>query len=110
MPEILPADVLEKMHAPPKSDYPLIEAKQLADADGIILGFPTRSVAPVGGRGVAFVSARVRHGARAAGRQARPACVRDCVPCMARAGRMDAGVGTHAAAARPVFHMVAGLA
>ena len=32
VPEILPSEVLEKMHAPPKSDVPVITAEQLAEA------------------------------------------------------------------------------
>lgn len=43
VPELLPDEVLGKMHAPPKdADVPVIEAKDLSDADGIIFGFPTR--------------------------------------------------------------------
>jgi NAD(P)H dehydrogenase (quinone) len=42
VPETLPAEVLEKMHAPPKPDVPVITAKDLPDADGFIFGFPTR--------------------------------------------------------------------
>lgn len=34
--ETLPAEVLEKMHAPPKAaDVPVISAKDLAEADGM---------------------------------------------------------------------------
>lgn len=41
--ETLPKEVLEKMHAPPKpSDIPIIRPEQLADADGILFGIPTR--------------------------------------------------------------------
>ncbi|KAG2433240.1 hypothetical protein HXX76_008310 [Chlamydomonas incerta] len=40
--ETLPAEVLEKMHAPPKSDYPIITSKELPEADGFVFGFPTR--------------------------------------------------------------------
>jgi NAD(P)H dehydrogenase (quinone) len=40
--ETLPAEVLAKMGAPPKSADPVIEAAQLAEADGIIFGIPTR--------------------------------------------------------------------
>jgi NAD(P)H dehydrogenase (quinone) len=42
--ETLPADVLERIHAPPKpEDVPVIEkANQLKDADGFLFGFPTR--------------------------------------------------------------------
>lgn len=40
--ETLPAEVLEKMHAPPKPDVPIIQAKDMPDADGFIFGIPTR--------------------------------------------------------------------
>jgi len=40
--ETLPQEVLEKMHAAPKSDDPIITAADLAKADGIIFGTPTR--------------------------------------------------------------------
>ncbi|KAJ1848629.1 flavodoxin-like fold protein, partial [Coemansia sp. RSA 2703] len=47
IPETLPADVLEKMHAAPKSPVPVITPEKLAEADGFLLGFPTRfGVAP----------------------------------------------------------------
>ncbi|KAK3433299.1 probable NAD(P)H dehydrogenase (quinone) FQR1-like 1 [Eucalyptus grandis] len=43
VPETLPEEVLGKMGAPPKkSDVPIITANELAEADGIIFGFPTR--------------------------------------------------------------------
>ncbi|KAK8930720.1 hypothetical protein KSP39_PZI016809 [Platanthera zijinensis] len=43
VPETLPQEVLEMMKAPPKGDdIPLITAGQLAEADGILFGFPTR--------------------------------------------------------------------
>lgn len=42
VPEILHEEVLAKMSAPPKSDVPIIMPSELADADGIIFGFPTR--------------------------------------------------------------------
>jgi hypothetical protein len=42
VPETLPAEVLEKMHAPPKPDVPIISAKDMPDADGFIFGIPTR--------------------------------------------------------------------
>ena len=43
MPEILPQEVLDKMHAPPKpADVPVIDAATLAEADGFVFGFPTR--------------------------------------------------------------------
>lgn len=34
--ETLPAEVLEKMHAPPKPDYPIIDPHNLPDADGFL--------------------------------------------------------------------------
>jgi len=40
--ETLPAEVLEKMHAPPKPDVPVLDPKDLPEADGFIFGFPTR--------------------------------------------------------------------
>mmetsp|Transcript_12547 Transcript_12547/g.22444 ORF Transcript_12547/g.22444 Transcript_12547/m.22444 type:complete len:245 (-) Transcript_12547:410-1144(-) len=42
VPETLPAEVLEKMHAPPKAKHPIITADMLTQADGFIFGFPTR--------------------------------------------------------------------
>ncbi|GFR49390.1 hypothetical protein Agub_g11442 [Astrephomene gubernaculifera] len=40
--ETLPAEVLEKMHAPPKSDVPILSPLELPDADAFVFGFPTR--------------------------------------------------------------------
>ncbi|KAF7727740.1 hypothetical protein EC973_007199 [Apophysomyces ossiformis] len=40
--ETLEDSVLEKMHTPAKPDIPIIEPAQLAEADGIIFGIPTR--------------------------------------------------------------------
>jgi multimeric flavodoxin WrbA len=41
--ETLPAEVLAKMHAPPKDEsVPVITTAQLAEADGILFGIPTR--------------------------------------------------------------------
>ncbi|GLC33645.1 NAD(P)H dehydrogenase (quinone) fqr1 [Pleodorina starrii] len=40
--ETLPSEVLEKLHAPPKSDYPIIDPHTLTEADGFVFGFPTR--------------------------------------------------------------------
>ena len=40
--ETLPADVLDKMHAPPKSSYPVVEPEHLVDYDGFLFGIPTR--------------------------------------------------------------------
>lgn len=34
--ETLPAEVLEKMHAPPKPDYPIIDPHNLPEADGFL--------------------------------------------------------------------------
>ncbi|KAJ1963916.1 hypothetical protein H4R35_007195 [Dimargaris xerosporica] len=43
VPETLPENVLELMHAPPKpEDVPVITADQLTEADGFLLGAPTR--------------------------------------------------------------------
>ena len=38
VPETLPAEVLEKMHAPPKPDYPIITPDKLTEYDGIMFG------------------------------------------------------------------------
>jgi NAD(P)H dehydrogenase (quinone) len=41
--EMLPEEVLTKMYAAPaREDYPVITASQLAEADDIVFGFPTR--------------------------------------------------------------------
>ncbi|KAJ1736041.1 hypothetical protein LPJ61_000184, partial [Coemansia biformis] len=40
--ETLSDEILAKMHAPPKADFPIIAAKDLPEADGFIFGFPTR--------------------------------------------------------------------
>ena len=40
--ETLPEGVLEKMHAPPKADYPILDAHVMDQADGFVFGFPTR--------------------------------------------------------------------
>ncbi|KAJ4976039.1 hypothetical protein NE237_001145 [Protea cynaroides] len=42
VPETLPSDVLGKLGAPPQSDVAIIEPSELAEADGLIFGFPTR--------------------------------------------------------------------
>lgn len=42
VPETLSEDVLAKMSAPPKSDVPIITPNELPEADGLLLGFPTR--------------------------------------------------------------------
>jgi len=40
--ETLPQEVLTKMHAPPKSDVPVIDAETLAKYDAFLFGIPTR--------------------------------------------------------------------
>jgi NAD(P)H dehydrogenase (quinone) len=40
--ETLPDIVLGKMHAAPKPDYPVLDPKDLANADGFLFGIPTR--------------------------------------------------------------------
>lgn len=41
--ESLPAEVLEKMHAPPKpEDVPVVDPHTIDQADGFLFGFPTR--------------------------------------------------------------------
>ncbi|KAK8946865.1 hypothetical protein KSP39_PZI007010 [Platanthera zijinensis] len=42
VPETLAEEVLEQMCAPPKSDVPIITPNKLAEADGLLFGFPTR--------------------------------------------------------------------
>lgn len=42
MPETLPEEVLDKMQAPPKGEAPIITPNELAEADGLLFGFPTR--------------------------------------------------------------------
>ncbi|CAL5095663.1 unnamed protein product [Urochloa decumbens] len=42
VPETLPEEVLGKMGAPPKTEAPVITPQELAEADGILFGFPTR--------------------------------------------------------------------
>ncbi|KAL4290223.1 hypothetical protein GQ457_14G010490 [Hibiscus cannabinus] len=42
VPETLPEEVLGKMHAPPKTDVPIITPDELSHADGLLFGFPTR--------------------------------------------------------------------
>ncbi|KAJ1954160.1 hypothetical protein GGI12_005856 [Dipsacomyces acuminosporus] len=41
-PETLSDEVLAKMHAPPKPDIPVITVDRLAEADGFLIGMPTR--------------------------------------------------------------------
>ncbi|KAL6646981.1 hypothetical protein ACP70R_014418 [Stipagrostis hirtigluma subsp. patula] len=40
--ETLPEEVLGKMRAAPKKEHPVITGRQLADADGVLFGFPAR--------------------------------------------------------------------
>lgn len=40
--ETLSSEILTKMHAPPKSNDPIITPDKLAEADGVLFGFPTR--------------------------------------------------------------------
>jgi len=40
--ETLPEEVLTKMHAAPKADYPIITPDELATYDGFLFGVPTR--------------------------------------------------------------------
>ncbi|THV06408.1 1,4-benzoquinone reductase [Dendrothele bispora CBS 962.96] len=40
--ETLPDEVLTKMHAPPKADYPVISANELKEFDAFLFGVPTR--------------------------------------------------------------------
>nr|VDD17557.1 unnamed protein product [Brassica rapa] len=42
VPETLPEEALLKMSAPPKSGSPIITPNDLTEADGFVLGFPTR--------------------------------------------------------------------
>ena len=42
VPETLPTEVLEKMHAPPKPDDAIADAHTLPEYDGVIFGVPTR--------------------------------------------------------------------
>jgi len=42
IPETLPQEVLTKMHAPPKPDYPVITAAELPAFDAFLFGIPTR--------------------------------------------------------------------
>ncbi|KAJ5725581.1 Minor allergen Alt a 7 [Penicillium malachiteum] len=40
--ETLPQDILEMMHAPPKSSYPVISPEKLVEYDAVLFGIPTR--------------------------------------------------------------------
>ncbi|TAQ89803.1 hypothetical protein B7494_g1899 [Chlorociboria aeruginascens] len=42
IPETLPEEILTKMYAPPKADYPIAEAATLAKYDAFLFGIPTR--------------------------------------------------------------------
>lgn len=42
VPETLPQEVLTKMHAPPKSDYPIATNETLTEHDAFLFGIPTR--------------------------------------------------------------------
>ena len=55
MPEILSESVLEKMHAPPKPDVPILDPHELPKADGIMCGFPTRRAALLSMLSAAFL-------------------------------------------------------
>lgn len=42
VPETLPEGVLEKMHAPPKPDVPVVDVHDLPNADGFVFAFPSK--------------------------------------------------------------------
>lgn len=42
VPETLPEEVLAKMHAPPKPDYPIASTQTLEEYDYFVFGIPTR--------------------------------------------------------------------
>ncbi|KAJ3826496.1 1,4-benzoquinone reductase [Lentinula raphanica] len=42
IPETLPEEILAKMHAPPKPEYPVIGVDQLTEYDAFLFGIPTR--------------------------------------------------------------------
>jgi len=42
IPETLPQEVLDKMHAPPKHDYPIITVDKLPNYNAFLFGIPTR--------------------------------------------------------------------
>lgn len=42
IPETLSEDILTKMHAPPKPDYPIITPQELPGFDAYLFGIPTR--------------------------------------------------------------------
>ena len=49
IPEILPDEVLAKMHAAPKADVPIADVHDITQYDGFIFGFPTRCALGLGG-------------------------------------------------------------
>jgi NAD(P)H dehydrogenase (quinone) len=42
VPETLPQEVLTKMHAPPKGDYPIATPDVLTEYNAFLFGIPTR--------------------------------------------------------------------
>mmetsp|Transcript_877 Transcript_877/g.1612 ORF Transcript_877/g.1612 Transcript_877/m.1612 type:complete len:206 (+) Transcript_877:87-704(+) len=40
--ETLPEEILQKMYAPPKADYPIATPEDLKEADAVLFGIPTR--------------------------------------------------------------------
>ncbi|KAJ3881277.1 1,4-benzoquinone reductase [Lentinula edodes] len=42
IPETLPQEILDKMHAPEKPNYPVINVDQLTEFDAFLFGIPTR--------------------------------------------------------------------
>ena len=42
VPETLPEEVLTKMHAPPKRNYPILTLQNFVEYDGWLFGIPTR--------------------------------------------------------------------
>ncbi|KIM93809.1 hypothetical protein OIDMADRAFT_45954 [Oidiodendron maius Zn] len=53
--ETLPQEVLTMMHAPPKSDYPVVGARIMEKYDAFLFGIPTRTV-------IASLSTLTHHG------------------------------------------------
>lgn len=53
-PEILSDEVLAKMHAAPKGDYPIVKPDDLKDFDGFLFGIPTRYGRAVGAASAFF--------------------------------------------------------
>ncbi|KAK9031343.1 hypothetical protein V6N11_032726 [Hibiscus sabdariffa] len=63
--ETLPEEVLGKMHAPPKTDAPIITPNELTEADGLLSGFPTSTSAQGSGQETTALTAitqLVHHG------------------------------------------------